>query len=122
MAQGLPYTQVAEQSGLAIQTLYNLRASSPEFRRELDRLQRLAYAEGVYQLRSLVGQATETLRAIMAAPDASYRDKLGAARAVFEYAGVSPDDNAGVAEEGDDPEFAALLAIMESVLGATDGH
>ena len=120
MAQGCSCRQTAELTGLAVQTLYNWRSGHADFRQELRRLQNRVYAEGVEQIRSLVGQATETLRVIMADPDAAHRDKLAAARAVLDYAGVSPEVATEFPDEPVDEEFEALFAKVQAVIGEAD--
>lgn len=104
MARGMSCREISEQTGLAVQTLYNWRSADPAFRSELARLQRDLYDEGVGALRGLVQDATATLCSVMSNPAARDVDRIGAARTVLQLA-MSAQDGRSPDVDEDDREF-----------------
>jgi hypothetical protein len=121
LAQGHSYADASERAKVSIGTLYNWKSQNTAFRSQLETLQRQLYTEGVKNLQALVGQATETLRAAMAADDSSYRDKIAAARTVYQYAGLdmTPVDTGPDTAEDENFEatFNELAELVRSHAG-----
>ncbi len=119
LAQGHSYADAAEHAKVSIGTLYNWKSQNTAFRSQLEALQRQLYTEGVKNLQALVGQATETLRAVMAADDASHRDKVSAARTVYQYAGLdmTPADPDSAEDENFEATFNELAELVRSHAG-----
>lgn len=116
MAQGLSCPEISEQLGVAAGTLYNWKSQNAEFRLALRRLQSQLFAEGVNNLRGLVGQATATLANILADAAARDTDKLAAARLVLQYAGVDGGEQGQVREPEPDETFAQAAAEIAAFL------
>ena len=89
LADGFSPSEVAEQVGVNLQTIYNWKSNNQEFASQLDTLRREVFAEELKQLRGLVGPASAAFREILTDEGASANAKVAAARVVF--SAVRPD-------------------------------
>ncbi len=89
LADGFSPSEVAEQVGVGLQTIYNWKSNNQEFANQLDALRREVFAEELKQLRGLVGPASAALREILIDNGASANAKIAAARVVL--GAVRPD-------------------------------
>lgn len=118
LAEGFTPAQVGKKLNVAAKTISNWKCA-PDFRAELDTIQRQFFAEGVSQLRALVGQATATLRTVMADKSASHRDKIAAARTVYQFADVARVSSMSETSDDfatDDPLFEAAWNEIDALL------
>ena len=109
MAQGSAFKEIAERTGVAIQTLYNWKSSDHRFRDELSRLQQRLYDDGIDALRGLVHEATATLGAVMSNPSARDSDRISAARTVLQFA-VTAEVGERDERDEDEREFRQLAS------------
>ena len=121
LAQGHSYADTAEHARVSLGTLYNWKSQNTAFRSQLETLQRQLYTEGVKNLQALVGQATETLRAVMAADDSSYRDKVSAARTVYQYAGLDVTPADIEPDSAEDQNFGATFNELAELVRSHAG-
>lgn len=121
LAQGHSYAYASEQAKVSIGTLYNWKSQNTAFRSQLETLQRQLYTEGVKNLQALVGQATDTLRAVMAADDASHRDKVSAARTVYQYSGLDMTPTDTEPDSAEDENFEATFNELAELVRSHAG-
>lgn len=119
MARGVSCKQISQQTGIAVQTLYNWRSSDPAFRSELSGLQRKLYAQGIDALHGLVREAVESLSSVMRDPAARDADRIAAARTVLQFAMSAQDDQGSDGDE-DDREFREVADELARLVRA--GH
>ena len=92
LAEGSSPSEVAEELDIAGQTIYNWKSANKVFADQLDVLRRQIYADGLKQLRGLVGPASEALRGVLTEEGVPANAKVAAARVVF--SAVRPDTGA----------------------------
>lgn len=118
LAEGSTPAETGKKLNVAAKTISNWKCSR-DFRAELDAVQRQLFAEGVSQLRALVGQATATLRSVMADVSATHRDRIAAARTVYQFADVAQASSISEAPTDfneDDPVFEAAWNEINTIL------
>lgn len=118
LAEGQTPSEAGKRLNIAGKTVSNWKCS-PDFRAELDAIQRQLFAEGVSQLRALVGLATTTLRSVMADEAATHRDRITAARTVYQFADVAQASSMTETSDdldGDDPVFEAAWNEIDTIL------
>lgn len=121
LAQGHSYGDTSARTKVSIGTIYNWKSQNAAFRSQLETLQRQLYTEGVKNLHALVSQATETLRAVMAADDASHRDKVSAARTVYQYAGLDVTPVNTGPDTAEDENFEATFNELAELVRSHAG-
>lgn len=122
MASGLALRQVAERTGVAMQTLYNWRSSHATFRRELELVQRQLHDEGMHALRGLVHEATATLASVMASPNSRDSDRIAAARTVLQFCNSGETAGEDGCRDPEDGEFLAVAEDIARLVRAADGR
>jgi len=115
LAEGYTPAEVGKKLHVASKTVSNWKCSR-DFRAQLDAIQRQFFVEGVSQLRALVGQATATLRMVMADESATHRDKIAAARTVYQFADVVQVPPDSVDQDDNEPLFEAAWNQIDAIL------
>jgi len=119
MARGVSCKQISQQTGIAVQTLYNWRSGDPAFRAELSGLQRQLYAQGIDALHGLVREAVESLASVMGDPATRDSDRIAAARTVLQFA-MSAKDGRSLDVDEDELEFREVADELARLVRA--GH
>lgn len=120
LARGMSVGEVAGQTKVAVQTIYNWKSGDAGFRRELARLQDCLFDEGVESLRGLVHTATATLGEIMVTSEARDADRIAAARTVLQFA-MSAQDGRSADVDEDDREFREVADELARLVRTGNG-
>ncbi len=115
LAEGHTPSEVGKNLNIAAKTVSNWKCDKA-FRAQLNLVQRQFFAEGVSQLKALVGQATATLRAVMADKSATHRDQIAAARTVYQFANLDDARADTGDQEADEPLFEAVCQEIDAFL------
>lgn len=113
IAGGSSAAEVAKILGVSRGTVHNWKSQNNEFRIQLDSTQQQLFESGFRHLRSLVDSAATSLRSVLLDSAAADRDKIAAARAVLQFADLTPPAETSVGRSYSGPdEFLERMGLQ----------
>ena len=115
LASGQSYTAVAEEVGVVVGTLRNWCSGNSAFKQELVKLRADLHYEAQHRLRSLTLAATDALHSVLTDPQTAARDRISAARTVFQFTLDTKQIHRVSTDKGAAQSIAEILQEWESV-------